>query len=133
MSESPWFGGEERPSIDRDVIWKLDSMDTERLTALRAKIDELLKQGRPKPKWPGGETLWHKVWKQRVRCVYEEADEDYRVRCWWDLERGEWSYQDKYSGDPMFESDLEEWTMEKEEAAEAEKKRLLEELKKGAV
>ena len=115
-----------------DIEWQLDSMDRQRLTMLRDKIDELLKQDRHEPKWPGGVTLWHKVWKRSVRAIYEEAEENYRVRVWWDLERGEWCYQDKYSGDPMSESDLEECTPEKEDAADAEKKAMLESLKESA-
>jgi len=87
-----------------EIDCELDSMDTERLTALRDKINVLLTQGRHKPKWPGGKTLWHKVWRKTVRCIYED---DYRVRCWWDVPSGEWNYQDKYTGDPMAESDLE--------------------------
>ena len=115
-----------------EIESRLDEMDHDRLLALRDKIDELLKQGRPKHKWPGGVTLWHKIWKRSVRAIYEEAEENYRVRVWWELERGEWVYQDKYSGDPMSESDLEEWTPEKEDAADAEKKAMLESLKESA-
>jgi hypothetical protein len=94
----------------------MDSMTDNELRYLRDQIDERLKVNRPEPKWQGGETLWHKVWKKRVRCVYEDDDENYRVRCWWEGEPGGWVYQDKYSGDSMAENDLEPFTKEKEDA-----------------
>ena len=111
-----------------ELEWQLDSMSRNRLLALRDKIDGLLQQNRPEPRWPGGETLWHKHLKTRVRAIYEEAEENYAVRVHWSLERGEWIYQDKYTGDEMFESDLEPWTLEKEQEREAEVARLKVEL-----
>ncbi len=81
----------------------LDSMSKEQLLELRERIDVLLNDGRPKPKWPGGVTLWHKVLRRKVRAIYDDGGSAF---VWWDKNRDEWVYQDKYSGELMFESDI---------------------------
>ena len=106
------------------LMYMIDSMTRDRLIDLRDRIMALIEENRPDPKWPGGLNLWHKVWKQRVRAIYGEAEDNYAVEVCWDMERGEWKYRDKYCGQEMWESDLEEFDEEKERAVILEREQL---------
>jgi hypothetical protein len=97
-----------------DIAISLGRLDNDDLLYLRGIVDSMIKQNRPKPKFECGVTLWHKVWKQRVRGWY---DDNYKNVNHWDDERNEWMYENKYgppdmgseSTSTMYESDLEEY------------------------
>ncbi|MEK6833202.1 MAG: hypothetical protein AABY32_04085 [Nanoarchaeota archaeon] len=86
----------------------LNSMDNNELLELKKMIEDALTQERPKHKYAGGESLWHKEWKSVVRPTY---DDEWKVETFWDIERREWAYFNKYGSydghdNIMYESDL---------------------------